>query len=201
MSPEVCFILIIKESLERCLHRKNLITLCFATVFTLGLAACGSSGGNKDTAMDEHTAPWREPTVGPAPRADGAMEPTADEQLAELKEEIATLRTQLGIEDDDDLGGSVTVLQDRGRQPEAADPGCGGCQGGCQRRGGADGRWPPPARPCRRRWGTQPLAQIASVVLTPAGLVVKTDGCQRLTPEGANAGPGAGGWRFRRNVG
>ena len=25
--------------------QKNLITLCFATVFTLGLAACGGGGG------------------------------------------------------------------------------------------------------------------------------------------------------------
>ena len=28
--------------------QKNLITLCFATVFTLGLAACGGGGGGDD---------------------------------------------------------------------------------------------------------------------------------------------------------
>ena len=44
MSPKVSFILSIKESLED-VYTKNLITLCFATVFTLGLAACGGGGG------------------------------------------------------------------------------------------------------------------------------------------------------------
>ena len=41
--------------------QKKLITLCFATVFTLGLAACGGGGGDApvtgmmddDTPMDE----------------------------------------------------------------------------------------------------------------------------------------------------
>ena len=41
--------------------QKNLITLCIATVFTLGLAACGGGGGDDapvtgmmdDTTMDE----------------------------------------------------------------------------------------------------------------------------------------------------
>ena len=30
--------------------QKNLITLCFATVFTLGLAACGGGGGDAPVA-------------------------------------------------------------------------------------------------------------------------------------------------------
>ena len=49
---EVSFTLCIKESLEDVYTKKNLITLCFATVFTLGLAACGGGGS------------------GPAPMAD-----------------------------------------------------------------------------------------------------------------------------------
>ena len=81
--------------------QKKLITLCFATVFTLGLAACGSSGDN-DMAMDEPTS-----TMPMEP-----MEPTADEQLATLRGEIAELRKQLGIEDGADLGDSISDLQD-----------------------------------------------------------------------------------------
>ena len=55
--------------------QKKLITLCFATVFTLGLAACGSSGGNKDTAMDEDTSTKPEPT----------RPPSSEDQLAEAR--------------------------------------------------------------------------------------------------------------------
>ena len=77
---------------------KNLMTVCAAVVLAFGLAACGG-GDDDDTAVDEPT------TMEP-------MEPTAEEHLAELRMEISELRTQLGIADDDDLGYSVTALQD-----------------------------------------------------------------------------------------
>ena len=35
--------------------QKNLITLCFATVFTLGLAACGGGGGGGDAPVTDMT--------------------------------------------------------------------------------------------------------------------------------------------------
>ena len=44
MSPKVSLVFTLEESLED-VYTKNLITLCFATVFTLGLAACGGGGG------------------------------------------------------------------------------------------------------------------------------------------------------------
>ena len=64
--------------------QKNLLTLCFATVFALGLAACGSSGGNKDTAMDEDPAKGEPEIIKPVP-----LGPTADEmtKAAETKAE------------------------------------------------------------------------------------------------------------------
>ena len=43
--------------------QKNLITLCFATVFTLGLAACGGGGGAPVSDMD-----------GPDMDGDGSLE-------------------------------------------------------------------------------------------------------------------------------
>ena len=41
--------------------QKNLITLCIATVFTLGLAACGGGGGGDAPVtgmMDDTTTLW-----------------------------------------------------------------------------------------------------------------------------------------------
>ncbi|MCY4431496.1 MAG: hypothetical protein OXC11_14045 [Rhodospirillales bacterium] len=76
------------------IHR-NLMTVCFAAVFALGLAACSSSSDDPpaDTGMME---------TGPTP----------EEQIATLQKEINDLRTQLGLEADDDLSDSISDLQD-----------------------------------------------------------------------------------------
>ena len=76
------------------IHR-NLMTVCFAAVFALGLAACSSS--SDDPPADDMTM------VDPGP--------TKDEQIATLQAEIAALRTQLGIDADADVGDSITALQ------------------------------------------------------------------------------------------
>ena len=47
--------------------QKNLFTLCFATVFTLGLAACG--GGGDDAPVTSMMNGNGEPPEGPPPRA------------------------------------------------------------------------------------------------------------------------------------
>ena len=65
--------------------QKNLITLCFATLFTLGLAACGGGGGD---------APVPGMADAGADGADGAdMEPTAAEQLAAAEARVGTAQT------------------------------------------------------------------------------------------------------------
>ena len=73
---------------------RNLITLCAAAVLTLGLAACGGGGSS--------------------PTTDGTdmMEPTPQEQIAELQTQINALRAELGLDpiDIDDLTGSVADL-------------------------------------------------------------------------------------------
>ena len=64
--------------------QKNLITLCFAAVFTLGLAACGGGGDDAPaTGMAEPMEPM-EPT---------AAEPTAAEQLATAQAAVAQTQT------------------------------------------------------------------------------------------------------------
>ena len=40
--------------------QKNLMTLCIATVFTLGLAACGGGGGSSPVAMMDDDTPMDE---------------------------------------------------------------------------------------------------------------------------------------------
>ena len=73
---------------------RNLITLCFAAVFALGLAACGGGGSS--------------------PTTDGTdmMEPTPEAQIAALQQQINALRAELGLDpiDIDDLTGSVADL-------------------------------------------------------------------------------------------
>ena len=51
MSPKVSLVFRLEESLED-VYTKKLITLCFATVFTLGLAACGGGGGGGAPVTD-----------------------------------------------------------------------------------------------------------------------------------------------------
>ena len=75
------------------IHRK-LMTSCAVAVLAFGLVACASN--DDDNAAMGTTEP---------------MGPTADGQLATLRGEIAELRKQLGIEDDDDLGDSISDLQ------------------------------------------------------------------------------------------
>ena len=59
--------------------QKNLITLCFAAVFTLGLAACG--GGGSDQSGDAAGTPMTPPP------------PTADEQT--MAQDAVRLRTAM----------------------------------------------------------------------------------------------------------
>ena len=49
--------------------QKNLITLCFAAVFTLGLAACGGGSGSDQAAAPDPTPP-PPTTADPLPTAD-----------------------------------------------------------------------------------------------------------------------------------
>ena len=77
------------------IHRK-LMTSCAVAALAFGLVACATS--DDDNAAMDATEP---------------MGPTADEQLATLRGEIAELRKQLGIEDDDDLGDSISDLQEK----------------------------------------------------------------------------------------
>ena len=95
------------ESLDT-MFNNHLMKACLAAVFAIGLAACSSSS-------DQTAAPDPMPTE-PAP-------PTqAEQDLEELKNEIAALRTQLGIDDTADIGDTVAELQAtlKGLQDEAA---------------------------------------------------------------------------------
>ncbi len=71
-------------------------TLVVALVAAFALAACSSSDNGTDTSMPMPTDP--PPTA-------------AEQELDDLKEQIAALREQLGIDDDDDIGDTVAELQ------------------------------------------------------------------------------------------
>ncbi len=70
--------------------------LVVALVAAFALAACSSSDNGTDTSMS--------PPTEPPPTA-------AEMELEELKEQIAALREQLGIDPDDDVGDSIAELQ------------------------------------------------------------------------------------------
>ncbi len=70
--------------------------LVVALVAAFALAACSSSDNGTDTSMS--------PPTDPPPTA-------AEMELEELKEQIAALREQLGIDESDDVGASITELQ------------------------------------------------------------------------------------------
>ena len=91
------------------MFNNHLMKACLAAVFAIGLAACSSSS---DTATE--TTP---PDPGPTQE---------EQQLADLQQEIADLRAQLGITDADDIGDTITALmgeRDRlqGQLDDAAD--------------------------------------------------------------------------------
>ena len=78
------------------MFNNHLMKACLAAVFAIGLTACSSS--DNDTAT--------------APEPPTTMEPSPDEQeLAALREQIADLRTQLGLDETDDIGDSIADLQ------------------------------------------------------------------------------------------
>ena len=80
------------------MFNNHLMKVCLAAVFAIGLAACSSSDNGTDTSMPTPTDP-------PPPTQ-------AEQDLEELRNQIAALREQLGIDDDDDIGATVKELQD-----------------------------------------------------------------------------------------
>ncbi len=86
------------ESLETMFNNylfdKNLLTACLAAVFAIGLTACSSSSDQATPA----------PTEPPPPTQ-------AEQDLEALKQQIAALRQQLGIDDTADIGTTVAELQ------------------------------------------------------------------------------------------
>ncbi len=77
------------------MFNNHLMKVCLAAVFAIGLAACSSSDNGTDTST---------PTEPPPPTQ-------AEQDLEELRNEIAALRTQLGIDDTADIGSTVAELQ------------------------------------------------------------------------------------------
>ncbi|MYD99796.1 MAG: hypothetical protein F4Y03_00755 [Alphaproteobacteria bacterium] len=78
------------------LFDKHLFKACLAAVFAIGLTACSSSS--------DQAAPAPTPTDPPPPTQ-------AEQDLEALKNEIAALRQQLGIDDSADIGTTVAELQ------------------------------------------------------------------------------------------
>ena len=79
------------------MFNNHLMKVCLAAVFAIGLAACSSSDNGTDTSTPTPTEP--------------APPTQAEEDLEELQEQIAALRTQLGIDDTADIGTTVAELQ------------------------------------------------------------------------------------------
>ncbi|MDE0374025.1 MAG: hypothetical protein OXI73_15990 [Rhodospirillales bacterium] len=76
------------------MFNNHLMKVCLAAVFAIGLAACSSSS--------DQAAPA--PTEPPPPTQ-------AEQDLEELRNQIAALRQQLGIDDTADIGDTVAELQ------------------------------------------------------------------------------------------
>ena len=85
MSPDVYFVLSIKESLEKMSTHRKLLTACCAAVLAFGLAACGSS--DDDTAADD--TPTVEETAGPTQADLDAEKMRADEAEQALADAAA----------------------------------------------------------------------------------------------------------------
>ena len=79
------------------MFNNHLMKVCLAAVFAIGLAACSSSDNGTDTSMPTPTDP-------PPPTQ-------AEQDLEELRNEIAALRAQLGIDDTANIGTTVAELQ------------------------------------------------------------------------------------------
>ena len=82
-----------EESLKTMSRYRNFTTICCAAVFALGLAACG--GGDDGISVADRDA---------AVAAEQA-------KTVALQKELDALRTQLGLEDDGNVGDSVADLQ------------------------------------------------------------------------------------------
>ena len=78
------------------MFNNHLMKACLAAVFAIGLAACSSSDNGTDTST---------PTDPPPPTQ-------AEQDLEVLKNQIAALREQLGIDGTADIGTTVAELQD-----------------------------------------------------------------------------------------
>ena len=75
---------------------RKITTICCAAVFALGLAACGGGDDGLNTSQEQELQEEKK---------------AADEMVAELQGQINDLRKQLGLEPADDLGDSVSGLQ------------------------------------------------------------------------------------------
>ena len=93
--------------------QKNLITLCFAAVFTLGLAACGGGGGGGAPVTDmTDIAPGRFPTGGSEDEA--AAKVVAATKAAATKVTAIDTEAAQGATGNPDagLGGSLGARRD-----------------------------------------------------------------------------------------
>ena len=77
-----------------------------------GLAACGGGGGSTDTSMMPTPQEMCE-DAGGRYNADGSCTSATELQVEMLQAEIAALRTQLGLAPSDDIGDSITELQNQ----------------------------------------------------------------------------------------
>ena len=85
--------------------QKNLITLCFATVFTLGLAACGCGGGDAPVTGTTEIVPAGPPPAGPPPEEIAAEAAAA---VVAATKAAATKLVAIGnIKTDEGLGGTT----------------------------------------------------------------------------------------------
>ena len=76
---------------------RKITTICCAAVFALGLAACGGGGDDGlNTSQEQELQDQKK---------------AAEEQVATLQGQINALRAQLGLDPADDLGDSISELQ------------------------------------------------------------------------------------------
>jgi hypothetical protein len=93
----------------------KLTALAAAVALSGGLAACGGGGGSTDTAMMPDPEPTPQEMCEMANgryESDGSCTSATELQVEGLQTQIAALRTQLGLGPSDDIGASITELQD-----------------------------------------------------------------------------------------